>query len=84
MARPCAPPTRAASWGGRLRRSEVRHRDPCAYKLRTIIDNCEYVLGIELISAAQAAELLAGLHLSGLAQELLTKVREQVDPLDAD
>jgi histidine ammonia-lyase len=67
-----------------LQEDHVSMGGTAACKLQTIIDNCEYVLGIELISAAQAAELLGGLHLSELAQDLLKSVREQVDPLDTD
>ena len=67
-----------------LQEDHVSMGGTAAYKLQTIIGNCEYILGIELVSAAQAAELLAGLHLSDLAKELVQSVREQVEPLDTD
>jgi histidine ammonia-lyase len=55
-----------------------------ALKLGTILDNCEYVLGIELISAAQAAELLPGLQLSPVGAELQESFRKCVPSLHGD
>ncbi|WP_371495135.1 histidine ammonia-lyase [Kitasatospora sp. NBC_00374] len=67
-----------------LQEDHVSMGGTSAYKLRTIIDNCEYVLGIELLSAAQAAELLPGLELSEMGRDLLAALRKEVDFLDSD
>jgi histidine ammonia-lyase len=55
-----------------------------ALKLPVIVDNCETVIALELLLAAQAAELQEGLVLSEPARELVTELRTVVPFLDVD
>jgi histidine ammonia-lyase len=67
-----------------LQEDHVSMAGTAAYKLATIIDNLETVLAIELISAAQGAEMLSGLKLSAMGQRIVNDLREVVDPLLSD
>ena len=55
-----------------------------AYKLQQIIDNCEYVLAIELMTAVQAVESNKGLRLSAFTEEIVKAYRQQVSFLEKD
>ena len=55
-----------------------------AYKLCQIVENCEYVLSIELLVAAQAIELNKGLRLSPATERILNVFRQKVSFLDKD
>lgn len=55
-----------------------------AYKLTTVLDNLETVLAIELLSAAQASEMLENLRLSVLSRRIVNELREHVDMLKSD
>ncbi|MFF8955213.1 histidine ammonia-lyase [Streptomyces sp. NPDC014894] len=55
-----------------------------AYKLDTILDNCEYVLAIELLAAAQAIDLNEELRTSEWAARVLREFRARVPRLDED
>jgi histidine ammonia-lyase len=67
-----------------LQEDHVSMGGTSALKLETIIDNCEYVLAIELLSAVQAAELLPGLQLSEVGMELQQSFRRVVLTLEQD
>ncbi|HVJ64428.1 MAG TPA: histidine ammonia-lyase [Bdellovibrionota bacterium] len=53
-------------------------------KLSMIIDNTWHVLGIELLSAAQALHLLRPLKSSPAIESLLVRYRKEVSPFDRD
>lgn len=55
-----------------------------AYKLRTILDNCAYVLGIELLNAAQAIDMNQSLKLSKKTRIIHEAFREHVLTLEND
>ena len=55
-----------------------------AYKLRSILDNCAYVLGIELLNAAQAVDMNHGLKMSAMTQPIHKEFRERVPTLEND
>ena len=55
-----------------------------AYKLRTILDNCAYVLAIELLNAAQAIDLNRDLKLSEKTASVHSAFRERVSKLESD
>lgn len=55
-----------------------------AYKLTTIIENSEYILGTELFAAAQAVELNKGLVLSPITQEIYNAFRKEVPFINED
>jgi histidine ammonia-lyase len=55
-----------------------------AYKLFTIIENSEYILGNELFTAAQAIELNKGLELSPVTQEIFNQFRKEVPFIKED
>lgn len=54
------------------------------YKLGQIVENCEMVLAIELLVAAQASELTKGLQRSPFTAELLREFRAGVPFLEED
>lgn len=55
-----------------------------AYKLCQIIENCEYVLAIELLVAAQAVQLNEGLRLSPATEAIFRSFRQTVSFLEND
>jgi histidine ammonia-lyase len=67
-----------------LQEDHVSMGGTAALKLRQILDNCEYILGIELITAAQAAQLHGRLELSPCTRAVLEDLRRHVAFLDAD
>src|ERR1035437_2058800 len=67
-----------------LQEDQVSMGGTGALKLPVIVDNCETVIALELLLAAQAAELQEGLVLSEPARELVTELRTVVPFLDVD
>jgi histidine ammonia-lyase len=67
-----------------LQEDHVSMGGTAGYKLEQVIDNLEYVLAIELMTAAQAVDLNADLKLSKVCEELWTKFREEVSVLKSD
>lgn len=67
-----------------LQEDHVSMGGTSAYKLCQIVENCEYIFAIELMTAAQAIELNDGLQLSPVTQNILKQFREQVPFLDKD
>lgn len=67
-----------------LQEDHVSMGGTSAYKLSQIIENCEYILAIELFNAAQAVELNKGLILSKITQVILEEFRQYVSFIDAD
>lgn len=67
-----------------LQEDHVSMGGTSVHKLRRVLDNCELVLGIELLVAAQAAELNSGLALSAATRPLLEELRARVPRLTSD
>jgi histidine ammonia-lyase len=67
-----------------LQEDHVSMGGTSAYKLRQIVENCEWVLAIELLTAAQAIQLNAGLNLSPMTAKIFSGFRERVAFLDRD
>ena len=67
-----------------LQEDHVSMGGTSAYKLAQIIDNTEYVLAIELLTAVQAIDLNEGLRLSPITQSIHQEFREVVAFLDED
>jgi len=67
-----------------LQEDHVSMGGTSAYKLSQVIENCEYVLSIELLTAAQAIQLNKGLRLSPYTQKLLEDFRQSTRFLDRD
>lgn len=67
-----------------LQEDSVSMGGTSAYKLCQIIENCEYILSIELLVAAQAIELNSGLKLSPSTKEVLHNFRQCVSFLEED
>ncbi len=67
-----------------LQEDHVSMGGTAASKLLKIIDNCEYVLAIELLLAAQACQMNDELKLSAYGEELLRIVRSAIAYLDQD
>jgi histidine ammonia-lyase len=67
-----------------LQEDHVSMGGTSAYKLSQIIENAEYVLAIELLTAAQAIDLNEGLQLSPLTEQIWREFREQVTFLEYD
>ncbi|MFG1918460.1 histidine ammonia-lyase [Micromonospora sp. NPDC048898] len=67
-----------------LQEDHVSMGGTSAYKLMQILDNCEYVLGIELTTAAQAVDLNKELRLGPASQRVYDEFRSVVPFLDAD
>ena len=67
-----------------LQEDHVSMGGTSAYKLRQIIENCEYVLAIELMTAAQAIESNKGLRLSPFTKEIVKEFRQRVSFLEKD
>ena len=55
-----------------------------AYKLNQVIENCEYVMSIELLTSAQAVQFNEGLRLSPVTEEILQDFRKRIDFLEED
>ncbi len=67
-----------------LQEDHVSMGGTAGYKLGTILDNCEYIFGIEMLCAAQAIELNKALRLSPLTKRIFEDFRRHVRFLDAD
>lgn len=67
-----------------LQEDHVSMGGTSAYKLQQIVENCEYVLAVELLIGCQAVEMNAGLRLSAPCAEVLAEFREAVAPLEED
>jgi histidine ammonia-lyase len=67
-----------------LQEDHVSMGGTSAYKLAQIIDNCEYVLAIELLTAAQAIDLNEGLEVSPATRQVLADFRAEVPFLEVD
>ncbi len=67
-----------------LQEDHVSMGGTSAYKLTEIIRNCEYIMAIELMMAAQAVELNQGLRLSPATQGVHESLRAIIPPLDVD
>lgn len=67
-----------------LQEDHVSMGGTSAYKLCQIIDNLEYVLAIELLTAVQAVDFHERLRLSPLTQRVRDDLREQITFLEND
>ncbi len=67
-----------------LQEDHVSMGGTSAYKLAQIISNCEYVLAIELLTAAQAIDLNEGLRLSLMTAEIVQEFRQVIPFLESD
>jgi histidine ammonia-lyase len=67
-----------------LQEDHVSMGGTAAYKLMTIVDNCHYVMAIELLTAAQAIELNRELRLSRITRQIFQAFRQEVAFLDKD
>lgn len=67
-----------------LQEDHVSMGGTSAHKLVQILDNCTYVLAIELLTAAQAIDLNEGLELSPATAPVVAELREQVPHLARD
>ncbi|TQK28767.1 aromatic amino acid ammonia-lyase [Arthrobacter sp. SLBN-53] len=67
-----------------LQEDHVSMGGTSAYKLMQVIDNLTYILGIELLTAAQAIDLNEGLRLSPETAKLFNEFRSEVSHLDQD
>lgn len=67
-----------------LQEDSVSMGGTSAYKLQTIVENCHYVFGIELLNAVQAIEMNQALEPSPVAKQIVGEFREQVAFLDKD
>lgn len=67
-----------------LQEDHVSMGGTSAYKLMQIIDNCEYILGIELLIAAQAMEMVSGLIASPATAAVFEELRAMVPFLHED
>ena len=67
-----------------LQEDSVSMGGTSAYKLMQVMDNLEYALGIELMTAAQAVPFVPSLRLSPSTQAVVDAFREQVAFLEED
>jgi len=67
-----------------LQEDSVSMGGTSGYKLLQAVDNLEYVLGIELLTAAQATAFVAGLELSSVTRSVVESFRSRVPFLEAD
>jgi histidine ammonia-lyase len=67
-----------------LQEDHVSMAGTSAYKLAQIIENCEYILAIELLAAAQAVDLNQGLRLSPAIQPVMDEFRAHIPSLIRD
>jgi histidine ammonia-lyase len=67
-----------------LQEDHVSMGGTSAYKLMQIVENCEWVMSIELMTAAQAINFNQGLRLSPLTQRMFEDFRQHVDFLEGD
>ncbi|PRX96528.1 histidine ammonia-lyase [Allonocardiopsis opalescens] len=67
-----------------LQEDHVSMGGTSAYKLWTILDNCEYVLAVELMTAVQAIDLNQGLRPSPATRGVVAEFRQEVGFLRED
>lgn len=67
-----------------LQEDHVSMGGTSAYKLLQIIDNAEYIQGIELLTAAQAIDFNRALKLSPATQAVFDQLREHFSFMDRD
>lgn len=67
-----------------LQEDSVSMGGTSAHKLLQSVSNLEHVLGIELLAAAQATDLLAGLRLSPTTRAVVEALRARVPFLEVD
>jgi histidine ammonia-lyase len=67
-----------------LQEDHVSMGGTSAYKLMQILDNCTYVLAIELLTAAQAIDLNEGLTLSPATAPIVAELRDEIPHLARD
>lgn len=67
-----------------LQEDHVSMGGTSGYKLERIVENCEYILAIELFTACQAIEMVPGLRLSSAGEEIHANFREVVEFLHED
>ncbi len=67
-----------------LQEDHVSMGGTSAYKLHQIIENCDYIFAIELLNAAQAIELNAGLQLSPVSKRIFDSFRQSIPFLETD
>ena len=67
-----------------LQEDHVSMGGTSAYKLETVAQNTEYILGIELLTAAQAIDFNQGLRLSPATEAIYQAFRQQVSFLEVD
>ncbi len=67
-----------------LQEDHVSMGGTSAYKLMQVLDNCTYVLGIELLTAVQAIDLNAGLVVSPATRPLVDEFRAEIPTLVHD
>ncbi len=67
-----------------LQEDHVSMGGTSAYKLMQVLDNCTYVLAIELLTAVQAIDLNAGLALSPATRPLVDEFRTEIPTLVHD
>ena len=67
-----------------LQEDHVSMGGTSAYKLCQIIENCEHILSIELLTAAQAIQFNKALRLSPITEQIFREFRERVEFLESD
>ncbi len=67
-----------------LQEDHVSMGGTSAYKLAQIVENCEYVLAIELFTAAQAIEFNKELQLSPITAQIFQEFRQRIRFLERD
>ena len=67
-----------------LQEDHVSMGGTSAYKLCQIVENSEYILSLELLTAAQAVEFNKELRLSRATEEIFTELRQNIDFLERD
>jgi len=67
-----------------LQEDHVSMGGTSAYKLCQIVENSEYILSLELLTAAQAIEFNKELRLSTATAEIFTELRQNIDFLERD
>lgn len=80
----CMPASVDSIMSSQLQEDHVSMGGTSAYKLLNILDNLEYILGIELLTAAQACDLNRDLILSDATRAIHADFRQVVAFVDAD
>jgi histidine ammonia-lyase len=80
----CTPASIDTIMSSQLQEDHVSMGGTSAYKLMEVLDNCEYILGIELLTAAQAIDLNDSLSLSPATRDVYQAFREEVRFVEQD